>query len=62
LPGDTVKVEEHAWPGVNNPEGFAKILKHYVNEDGDSVNDIKYIVGGRRKGVLSQFLKPHSFT
>jgi hypothetical protein len=60
-PGDTVKVEEHAWPGVNNPEGFAKILKAYVDEDGDFVYDIKYIVGGRRKGVLAQFLKPHSF-
>jgi hypothetical protein len=60
-PGDTVKVKEHAWPGVNNPEGFAKILKANFDEDGDYVYDIKYIVGGRRKGVLAQFLEPHSF-
>ena len=31
--GDFVLVEEHAWEGVNNEGGFARILKAYEDEE-----------------------------
>lgn len=59
--GDYVKIDEHAWPGVNNPEGIAKVLKAYTDDDGDQVYDVKYIVGGRKNGVLPEYLSLHLF-
>ena len=58
---DLVFVDEHAWPGVNNPEGIAEVLKAYIDDDGDQVYDIRYIVGGKRKGVLTEHLRRHVF-
>lgn len=60
--GDLVYVDEHAWPGVNNPEGIAKVLIAYVDDDGDLVYDICYIVGGKKKGVLPEYLHRHVFS
>ena len=59
--GDLVHVAEHAWPGVNNPEGIAKVLRAYIDCDGDQVYDICYIVGGKKKGVLPEYLSRHDF-
>ena len=60
--GDFVLVEEHAWEGVNNEGGFARILKAYEDEEEDIVYDIKYIVGGyKKKAVMEEYLEPHSF-
>jgi hypothetical protein len=59
--GDLVFVTEHAWSGVNNPKGVAKVVATYLDEDADRVYDIKYIVGGTRKGVLSDYLSLHHF-
>ena len=59
--GNLVSIKEHAWPGVNNPAGIAMVLKAYLDEDGDQLYDIKYIVGGRRKGVFAKFVRPHDF-
>ena len=59
--GNMVYVNEHAWPGVNNPEGIAKILDAYENDEGQPVYDIKYIVGGKKTGVLEEYLCLHDF-
>lgn len=59
--GDIVYVQEHAWPTVDNPGGIAAIVVAGVDEDGDALYSIKYIVGGRRHGVYEQYLTPHSF-
>ena len=60
--GDYVYVTEHGWAGVSNPEGVAKVLKSYIDDDGDRVYDIRYVVGrGKTKGVLSEYLHRHIF-
>ena len=59
---DLVYVEEHSWARVNNPEGIATILKAYVDDDGEQVYDLRYVVGGRANGVLSEYLTRHFFT
>lgn len=59
--GDFVYVDEHAWSGVNNPEGVAKILKAYSDDEGDTVYDIRYVVGHKSKGVLPEYLRRHEF-
>ena len=59
--GDMVYVREHAWPGVDNPGGIAQVLEAYEDEDEDVLYDIKYIVGGKKKGVLEEYLSPHQF-
>jgi hypothetical protein len=59
--GELVFVEEHAWSGVNNSEGVASITRAYIDEDGDQVYDIKYVVGGSKRGVLPQYLNRHTF-
>jgi hypothetical protein len=59
--GDLVFVKEHSWSGVNNPEGVAKVVATYLDEDADRVYDIKYIVGGTSKGVLNDYLSLHHF-
>jgi hypothetical protein len=59
--GDFVYINEHAWSGVNNPEGVAKVLKAYIDDEGDQVYDIRYVVGGLRKGVLPEYLRSHNF-
>ena len=59
--GDIVYVEEHAWPGVNNSEGVATVLVAYTDADGDGVYDVKYVVGGKTKGILEKYLSRHHF-
>lgn len=59
--GDFVYVDEHAWSGVNNPEGVAKILKAFTDDEGDTVYDIRYVVGHKSKGVLPEYLRRHEF-
>lgn len=59
--GTIVIIEEHGWSGVNNPEGIAEVLNCSVDEDGDLIYDVKYIVGGRARGVLAEFIGHHKF-
>jgi hypothetical protein len=57
-----VYVREHAWPGVDNPAGIAKIMNSRVGENNDRVYDIKYVVGGmRRYDVDSEYIRQHSW-
>eukprot|EP00977_Amphora_coffeiformis_P027267 scaffold34597_cov177-Amphora_coffeaeformis.AAC.35 len=58
---DMVYVEEHAWPGVNNCEGVAKVVAAYMNADGDALYDVKYVVGGKKKGIFEKYLSRHHF-
>jgi len=61
--GDMVEVAEHAWAGVNNPEGVAKVISDpYLDEDDDIVYDIKYVVGAKKKGVLEEYLEPWRYS
>lgn len=59
--GDMVCVAEHAWATVNNEGGIGKVLKAFIDEDGDMVYDIKYIVGGTARGVLAEFVSRHKW-
>lgn len=59
--GDMVMIQKHSWPGVNNEEGVAKVLKAYVDEDGDQLYDVKYAIGRKSREVLAKFLSKHDF-
>lgn len=59
--GDLVLVAEHGGPGVNNSEGVANILALRENSGGTVVYDVKYVVGGKAKGVFPEYLSPHQF-
>ena len=50
-----------SWANVNNPEGVATVQKAYIDEDGDQAYDLKYVVGGRCRGVLHEYLRPYKF-
>ena len=59
--GEHVFVKEHAWPGVNNPEGVATVLAAYLGEDGNPLYDVKYVVGGKSKGIMQEYISLHRF-
>jgi hypothetical protein len=59
--GEMVFIKEHGWSGVSNACGVAKVLKAYVDDDGDLVYDVKYIVGDTAKGVLAEYVSFHTF-
>ena len=57
--GDYVEVTEHAWPGVNNPGGIARIV---ATKDGGRLYDIEYIVPrSKRRDVPAKYLTEHLF-
>lgn len=58
---DLVYVTEHAWPGVNTSAGIAKVLAACTDADGNAVYDVKYIVGGTKKGIFEKYLSRHCF-
>jgi acetyl-CoA carboxylase alpha subunit len=55
--GEVVYVQEHSWPGVNNPEGFCVVLKSYTDEQDDLMYDLKYIIDKcSKRGIYSKFI------
>jgi hypothetical protein len=59
--GDFVNIEEHGWSGVNNASGVAKVLKSRVDDDGDLLYDVKYVIGHTARGVLAEYVSRHKF-
>jgi hypothetical protein len=59
--GDIVFIEEHGWAGVSNASGAATVLKSRVDDEGDLLYDIKYIIGRTARGVLAEYVSLHSF-
>jgi hypothetical protein len=59
--GALVRIREHAWSGVNNEEGYGTVLRHRIDDDGDLVYDIKYIIGRTVKNVGCDYVARHSF-
>lgn len=59
--GNVVYIQEHAWVGVDNPAGIAKILGSRIDDDGDRVYDIRYVVGGTRKDVEAEYITHHNW-
>jgi hypothetical protein len=59
--GDVVFIEEHGWAGVNNASGIAHILESYVDDDGDLLYDVKYVIGSNARGVLAKYVSLHNF-
>jgi hypothetical protein len=57
-----VYITEHAWPGVDNPAGIAKVVSSFLDEDGNRLYNIKYIVGGsHRKNVEQKYIRRHNW-
>lgn len=59
--GSLVFIREHAWSGVNNPEGIARVTGTHMDEEDGRTYDVKYIVGRSSKGVFARYVTPHSF-
>jgi hypothetical protein len=59
--GTLVMVEPHSWPGVNSQGGIAKVLDSYVDQDGDLLYAVKYIIGRREKDIDKLYVRPHYF-
>jgi len=60
--GDLVLVEEHAWAYVDNSGGIGKVVKAYIDEDGDRVYDVKYPALNRtEKGLLAKYIISYSW-
>jgi hypothetical protein len=60
--GDVVFIEEHGWKGVNNASGIAHVLESHVDDDGDLLYDVKYIIGGTAaRGVFAEYVSLHNF-
>ncbi|GAX14628.1 hypothetical protein FisN_6Lh412 [Fistulifera solaris] len=59
--GSLVFIREHAWSGVNNPEGIARVTGVRMDEEDGRVYDVKYIVGRSSKGVFARYITPHTF-
>ncbi len=57
--GEMVFIKEHGWSGVNNASGVAKVLKSRVDDDGDLLYDVKYIIGRTARGVLAEYVSRH---
>lgn len=56
---DTTHFEEHGWTNGNVEAGVARVLDSYITTmDGELLYDIKYIVGGKQKGVEAEHVKP----
>lgn len=59
--GTLVFIQEHGWPGVSNEAGVAKVLSSKIDEEGDLLYDVKYIVGCTKRGILAEFVSRHFF-
>ena len=59
--GEIVFIQEHGWAGVSNASGVAKVLKSRVDDDGDLLYDVKYIIGRTARGVLAEYVSLHKF-
>lgn len=59
-PGQLVYVQKHSWPGVDNPEGAARVLQEYKDDDSNQMYDVKYVVERTTaRGILAQFIAKH---
>ena len=59
--GDLVFIEPHSWPGKNCEGGVAKVVSTEVDEDGDRVYKVKYVIGSTKGGIEAQFVHRHNF-
>jgi hypothetical protein len=59
--GQMVAVEEHGWARVATPSGVGWIRDTRIDEDGNRVYDIKYVVGRTYRNILAEFIRPHTF-
>ena len=57
--GSVVKVKERMGAGMNKPGGVGRVTKVYKVDGGNTVYDVKYVIGGREKGVKSKYLWLH---
>ena len=59
--GSLVFIREHAWSGVNNPEGIARVTGVHKDKEDGRTYDVKYVVGPSSKGVFARYVSAHSF-
>lgn len=58
--GALVNVASRTWPGINKPGGVGKVLGIKI-EDGVTLVDVEYVLGGKEKSVEIEFVKEHKF-
>ncbi|EQC30930.1 hypothetical protein SDRG_11408 [Saprolegnia diclina VS20] len=57
--GDTVRVTERTWKGINKPGGVARIKKKHAISADAVTYDVEYILGGAEKAVEAMYIAPH---
>ncbi|KDO26745.1 hypothetical protein SPRG_20543 [Saprolegnia parasitica CBS 223.65] len=57
--GDTVRVTERTWKGINKPGGVARIKKKHEISASAVTYDVEYILGGAEKAVEAMYIAPH---
>ncbi|CAK4082996.1 unnamed protein product [Aphanomyces euteiches] len=54
--GDIVEVESRTWPGINKIGGTARVTRVY-EEDGDTIVDVRYFLGGSERAVSIEYVQ-----
>jgi hypothetical protein len=58
--GALVNVASRTWPGINKPGGVGKVLGITV-QDGVTLVDVEYVLGGKERAIEIEFVKEHKF-
>ncbi|KAF0697819.1 Aste57867_11534 [Aphanomyces stellatus] len=54
--GDLVEVATRTWPGINKIGGAARVTRVY-EEDGETVVDVRYFLGGSERAVSVEYVQ-----
>lgn len=54
--GTVVDVQSRTWPGINKQGGTGFVKSCDVNEDGENVYTVAYVLGGKEDGILEKYI------
>jgi hypothetical protein len=60
-PGTRVNVEAHSWPRKSCFGGVGYVTSTFVDEDGDRLYNVKYVLGGSDKNIEAEYVSLHEF-
>jgi hypothetical protein len=59
--GNLVYVKPHAWPGKNCTGGVGHVVETFMDEDGDRLYCVKYVIGATERDIEAEYVSPYSF-
>lgn len=60
--GTLVKVAERVWIGCNKAGGIGTVNDYTHDEEGSVLYDVKYVLGGRERGIHCRWVVAHDFS